>query len=188
MEVAETVKPAAFQGGDEIVIHAPIARVWQLIADSKELENWGPPVRQVVVHDVPEVLGSRRTVTAEMTSSGVAVTAEESATVKKKQVVHFVERRIEHVEGRKIGYRIEEDDMGLSKAITEVGFTMELEELSPRTTRIVWNFFQNPKGIFGRVMTPLFIRPRQRANRLAALRSLKRCAELNAHGETGPDR
>ena len=41
METTVPVKPAKFQGGDEITINAPIARVWSLIADSKMLEKWG---------------------------------------------------------------------------------------------------------------------------------------------------
>ena len=179
MQTALPVRPAQSQGGDEIVIDAPIERLWQLISDSKMLEKWGPPVREVGRIDAPERLGSRRNIVAEMTPRGAAITAGESATARKRKVAHFRELRIEHVEGRKIGYRIEEEDMGMFRMITEVGFTMELESLGPRRTRVVWTFFQNPKGLAGRIMNRLFIVHQQRKNRLGALDSLKRYAETH---------
>lgn len=179
METTLSVKPAKFQGGDEIIVNAPIERVWQLIADSKMLEKWGPPVREVTVIDSPEKLNSRRIVVGEFTTGGAVITAEESAKVQRKKVAHFHERRIEHVEGRKIGYRIEEEDIGMSKMLTEAGYTTELEFLGPNETRVVWKFFHNPKGVFGHTMNRLFILRAQRKNRLAALASLKRYAEIH---------
>ena len=177
METTLSVKPAAFQGGDEIVIDAPIERVWQLIADSKMLEKWGPPVREVTIIDTPERLGSRRDIVAEFTPSGGVITAEESAKAQKKKVAHFHELRIEHVEGHKIGYRIEREDIGMSKMLTEAGYTTELEALGPNKTRVVWKFFHNPKGMFGKIMNRLVILRQQRKNRLGALQALKRYAE-----------
>ena len=43
------------QGRDEITINALVERLWTLISDSKELENWGPPVRG----QVRQTLGGR---------------------------------------------------------------------------------------------------------------------------------
>src|SRR6266849_896526 len=37
------------QGRDDIVVHAPARILWQLISDSHELPDWGPPVRSVEV-------------------------------------------------------------------------------------------------------------------------------------------
>lgn len=181
VETTLPVKPARFQGQDEIVINAPIERVWHLISDSKMLENWGPPVREITVLDSPETLGSRRIVVAEFKPNGSVITADESATVRKKKLAHLHERRIEHIEGCKIGYRFEKEDIGIFKVITEVGYTTELESIQPNQTRVVWKFFHNPKGIFGTVMNRLFILPQQRKNRLGALASLKRYAESLEH-------
>ena len=36
---------AKLQGQDEILVAAPIERLWSLIADSTRLSEWGPPVR-----------------------------------------------------------------------------------------------------------------------------------------------
>lgn len=172
-----TEQQPPIQGEDDIIINAPIATVWRLIADSQELERWGPPVRQIKVFDLPETIGSRRLVVAEFTPSGGVVTASESAHTAKKQTAHFEERRIEHIEGRKIGYRIEKEDIGMSRLISEVGYTTELEPLGEDRTRVIWRFFHRPRGLFGMVMNRLFILPQQRRNRLGALRALKEYAE-----------
>ncbi len=72
--------------------------------------------------------------------------------------------------------------MGLSKLITEVGFAMEIEPLGENETRLVWTFNHNPRGVVGALMNRLFIRPRQRRNRLTALQALKRNAESEDKG------
>ena len=155
---------AAEQGRDEIVIEAPIARVWTLITDSRELAQWGPPVRGVTVLDAEpgrEVLGSRRRVEAEMQGKRGA----------------FVERRDLHVEGRAIGYVIEEETFGLFRFMTSPGFALELESGGPLRTRVTFRFFHDPRGVLGHVMNALVILRAQRVNRLAALASLKAYAE-----------
>ncbi len=172
-----TERQAPTQGEDDIVVDAPIATVWRLIADSRELERWGPPVRRVTVLDLPETLGSRRKVVAEFTPSGGVVTASESLRTTKKQTANFEERRIEHIEGRKIGYLIEKEDIGMFRIISDVGYTTELEPLGQDRTKVVWRFFHRPKGLVGMVMNWLFILPQQRQNRLGALRALKDYAE-----------
>lgn len=180
------VKPAAFQGADAVVIDAPIAVVWESISDSKALERWGPPVREVQVFDNPEGLGSRRLVIAEMTPSGGAITRAESLGVRNKRTARFMERRIEHAEGVRIAYRIDEDNMGLSRMLSEVGFSMEVTSIDQRTTQLVWAFQHNTKGLLAALMNPLVIRPQQRRNRLAALASLKVYAEEVARRSEGP--
>lgn len=156
--------PAKQQGRDEIVVEAPIARLWTLITDSRELARWGPPVRGVTVLDAApghETLGSRRRVEAEMQGRRGA----------------FVERRDLHIEGRAIGYVIEEETFGLFRLMTAPGFALELAAEGASRTRVVFTFFHDPRGILGHVMNVLVILRAQRTNRLAALASLKAYAE-----------
>ena len=40
---------AKLQGQDEILVEAPVERLWPLIADSTLLAEWGPPVRAVQI-------------------------------------------------------------------------------------------------------------------------------------------
>jgi hypothetical protein len=151
------------QGRDDIVVDAPTPILWQVISDSKELPNWGPPVRSVEVisqDEGAEKLGSARKIQAEFgRKSG-----------------YFIEHRVEHVEGRKIGYLIDEDSFGLDRILLRMGFSLELDATEDQATRVTFSFFHDPKGLKGLVMNPV-IKLQQRRNRLAALRSLKRHAE-----------
>jgi uncharacterized protein YndB with AHSA1/START domain len=159
---------AKLQGRDEILVAAPIEQLWSLIADSTRLPEWGPPVRKVEILGQPgqaEELGSRRRVEAEFDGKQGS----------------FVERRTEHVPGRKIAYLIEEESFGLFRVMTEPGFAIELESAGPGTTRVVWSFFHNPKGLIGQILNVLVILRQQRRNRLAALASLKQHAEKLVH-------
>ncbi len=160
---------AKLQGQDEIVVEAPVEQLWTLIADSTLLPDWGPPVRKVDVLGQPgqtEALGSRRRVEAEFEG--------------KKG--YFVERRTEHIQGRKIAYLIEEESFGLFQVITEPGFSIEIELAGPSQTRVVWSFFHNPKGLMGHILNSFVLLRQQRRNRLAALASLKQHAEKPDHG------
>jgi len=152
------------QGQDEIIVEAPVERLWPLIADSTLLPDWGPPVRKVVIigqSNQPESLGSRRRIEAELNG--------------KKG--YFVERRTQHIQGRKIAYLIEEENFGLFRVLTQVGFSIEIESAGPDKTRVIWSFFHNPKGLSGHILNVLVILRQQRRNRLAALASLKQYAE-----------
>ena len=141
------------QGRDEIIVNAPMETMWTLISDSKRLLDWGPPVRAVQIKgpaDQPEGLGSYRRVDAEFDG----------------QHGHFIEKRIEHIEGKKMAVHIEEETFGMFRLITDVGSSLEIEPVTEQQTRVIFTFFHRPKGIVGHIM-----------NRLAALASLKRYAE-----------
>lgn len=153
------------QGRDAIDVEAPADRLWQLIADSNELASWGPPVRKVEVRVQPgktEGVGTPRKVYARFG----------------KKSGYFVEHRVEHMPGGKIAYAIDEDTFGLSRMMSRIGFSLELEPLGANQTRVVFTFFHDPRGM-GRLLNPL-IKVQQRRNRLAALRSLKARAEERA--------
>lgn len=108
----------------------------------------------------PERLGSARKVHAEFgRKSG-----------------YFLEHRVEHIEGRKIAYLIDEDSFGLDRVVSRPGFSLELDPEGDHATRVTFSFFHDSKGLKGRIMNPM-IKFQQRRNRLAALSSLKRCAE-----------
>ena len=151
------------QGRDDIVVHAPARILWQLISDSHQLPNWGPPVKSVEVManvDDAEKLGTARKVHAEFgRKSG-----------------YFLEHRVEHVDGRKIAYLIDEENFGLADLVSRPGFSLELDPKGDQATRVIFSFFHDPRGFKGRIMNPL-IKLQQRRNRSAALSALKRRAE-----------
>jgi len=154
---------SVIQGQDAILVEAPIAQMWPLIADSRELGHWGPPVRGVTVltDDGQEGEGTWRRVDAEFAG----------------KPGHFLERRIEHIEGRKMAVLIEEETFGLFRLLSEVGSSLELLPVDANHTQVIFTFFHNTKGIAGSLMNQLVILRQQRRNRLAALASLKRYAE-----------
>ena len=152
---------AQLQGRDSIDINAPMAHLWTLISDSNRLLDWGPPVTAIEVIDYPEGVGTRRRVDAEFNG----------------KTGYFIERRIEHVDGKKTRFVIEEDSFGLSRMMTESGASLELIPLDKHHTRVVFSFYHNPKGLLGQVMNWLIILRQQRKNRLLALESLKTYAE-----------
>ena len=156
---------SAPQGRDTIDVDAPAGLLWDLIADSRELPSWGPPVKRVEVMGdkiEPERIGTPRKVEAQFG----------------RKAGYFVEHRVEHVEGRMIAYVIDKDDFGLARFMAGPGFSLELEPLSSGKTRVAFSFFHDPRGI-GRLLNPV-IKIQQRRNRLAALASLKREAERRA--------
>ncbi len=151
------------QGQDKIIVEASAEHLWRLISNSMELCNWGSPVRgvKVLTDDRHEGFDTWRRVDAEFNG---------------KQG-HFIERRIEHIEGRKMAVLIEEESFGLFQMLAEVGSSLEIEPLGPNRTKVIFTFFHNARGVPGYVMDGLVIRRQQRRNRLAALASLKKYAE-----------
>ena len=111
-----------------------------------------------------------------------AADAEKLGTARKVQAEfgqksgYFLEHRVEHVEGRKIAYLIDEDNFGISRLLSRPGFSLELDPQGDEATRVIFSFFHDPRGFKGWIMNPL-IKLQQRRNRLAALGSLKRHAE-----------
>jgi hypothetical protein len=93
---------------------------------------------------------------------------------------HFIERRIDHIEGRKIAILIEEETFGLFRLLSEVGSSLEIEPLGPTKAKVIFTFFHNTKGVLGYVMNVLFILRQQRRNRLVALAYLKKYAEQSS--------
>ena len=151
------------QGQDQITIEASVDRVWELIADSKMLEQWGPVVDRVDVRlnagETREDIGSHRHV---------------YITVGKRSD-RIIERRTEHNPNRRLAYRIEEDPF-LGSYLKDSGFTMELDPVGHSQTLFTFTFYQRPRGIRGWLMNPL-VRIMQSRGRRAGLASLKRLAE-----------
>lgn len=151
------------QGRDDIVIDASVQTLWSVISDSTELPNWGPPVRSVEIigrDEGAEKLGSARKIQA----------------VFGRKSGYFIEHRVEHLEGHKIGYLIDEDSFGMDRILLRMGFRLELDPSEGAATRVTFSFFHDTRGLKGRIMNPM-VRLQQRRARLVALRSLKRYAE-----------
>jgi hypothetical protein len=124
------------QGRDDILVDAPAVLLWDLIADSHRLPSWGPPVTGVqVLTDAgePERLGTARRVHARFG----------------RRSGWFLEHRVQHVQGRRVAYLIDEETFGLSRLVSRPGFSLELIPLDDGGTRVVFSFFHDPRGVQG---------------------------------------
>ncbi len=85
-----------------------------------------------------------------------AADAEKLGTARKVQAEfgqksgYFLEHRVEHVEGRKIAYLIDEDNFGISRLLSRPGFSLELDPQGDEATRVIFSFFHDPRGFKGR--------------------------------------
>ena len=153
------------QGRGEIIIDAPVEKVWPLIRDSKRLEDWGPPVEKIEVYLAPgqteESAGSKRKVEAKFTE---------------KRRGWYQEIRTEQIDGRKITFMIYEDSFGMGKILKDVGGAMEVVPDGDNKTRFIFTFYHRTKGFMGWLMNPM-IKMDQRKNRKKAMESLKRYVE-----------
>lgn len=153
------------QGRGEITINAPVSAVWQLIKDSKRLEDWGPPVQKIEIYLAPgqkeEDVGSKRKVYAKFTE---------------KRKGWYQEIRTEQIEGRKITFLIYEDSFGMQKILKDVGASMEVVPEGKDKTRFIVTFYHRTKGFMGWLLNPM-IKMDQKKNRLKMLQSIKQYAE-----------
>ena len=153
------------QGQGEIIINAPVSAVWQLIKDSKRLEDWGPPVQKVEIYLVEgqteEGEESKRKVFAKFTE---------------KRKGWYKEIRTEQVVGRKITFLIYEDSFGMAKILKDVGGAMEVVPEGKDKARFIVTFYHRTKGFMGWLMNPM-IKMDQKKNRLKMLQSIKQYAE-----------
>ncbi len=153
------------QGEDYIFIDKPISILWPLIQDSKQMEFWGPPVEKVEIEllsgQSEENVGSKRKVYAKFTE---------------KRKGWYQEVRTSQEEGKSITFRIYDDSFGMDKMLEDVGGKMELKEVAPNRTKLIFTFYHRPKSFLGWLMNPM-IKMDQKKNRLKALKSIKSYAE-----------
>lgn len=153
------------QGQGEVIINAPVSKVWQLIKDSIRLEDWGPPVQKIEIYlaagQTEEGAGSKRKVFAKFTE---------------KRKGWYEEIRTEQIEGRKISFHIYEDSFGMAKILKDVGGSMEVVPEGTDKTRFIFTFYHRTKGFMGWLMNPM-IKIDQKKNRTKAMQSLKSYVE-----------
>ena len=153
------------QGHDSIEINAPAAIVWPLIVDSKQMENWGPPVQKVDVRLLDgqnvESVGSYRKVYAKFSE---------------KRTGWYEEVRTDQQNGKSVTFLIINDSFGMAKLLEDVGARMAVEPINATTCRFDFTFYHRPKNLMGRIMNPL-VKADQKKNRKKALLSIKSFVE-----------
>ena len=98
------------QGQDEIVINAPVRRIWEVVANSALLPQWMPMVKHVDVESSEAKVGVVRTCDIE-------------AGEQKGQVT---ERCVEVVPQKKLSWVFDEENFGYARMLSALGFSVIL--------------------------------------------------------------
>ena len=154
------------QGRNEIVVHAPADRIWEILEDSESNRpHVLPMVRTCEIESGGrERIGAVRT--CEVDFGGKTGTT--------------VERCIERVAHRRLTHRIERDSFGFSRRLSDFWFSFILEPASAETTLVRIETHYDPNGIVGSLMSALMARRQFGKVRESALENLKRLAESTA--------
>lgn len=146
----------------EIAIQAPRDEVWAVVADSKLLPEWAPPVRQVnSLTERPEGIGTTRV--CEVVFGGRKGT--------------MTERCVEFDAPRRAGYVVDDDSLGFGRMFADYGFTISIEDGPELSSIARMDTYYTPRNPLFGLMNAVIMR-RRFANAVDELLSgLKRSSE-----------
>lgn len=147
------------QARNEIVIHAPISKVWSVITDISLLPNINPGV--ISATGTMNKVGETRT--CEMDNRGRKGT--------------MTERLIEFVPEQKTVWTIEEDSMGMKKMLSGTRFCFYLEKQSNNQTKLVNESYYSPIGFMPKVMNVLMMKSMMGKIQSKILNNIKKYSE-----------
>lgn len=142
---------------DQVIIKAPLERVWEAIRDPGEHAEWHPLVTSIAGE---HALGSTRTCSI-LAGNKPGTTQERCST---------------YDEARKIMWTIEQDSTGFSRMVSHWRAGFSLEPQGPDATRVTAQSLFTPKRFFARLLMP-GIRRRFHQTQRAILAGLKQHVE-----------
>lgn len=125
---------STLQARNEIMINAPVSKVWSVITDINLLPKINPGV--VSVKGTMNKQGETRT--CEMDNKGRKGT--------------MTERLIELVPEQKTVWTIEEDTMGMKKMLSGTRFCFYLEKQGDHQTKLINESYYQPNSFMGKMM------------------------------------
>jgi len=128
------------QARNEIIINAPVNRVWSVITDINLLPKINPGV--VSVTGTMDKQGETRT--CQMDNKGRKGT--------------MTERLIELVPEQKTVWTIEEDTMGMKKMLNGTRFCFYLEKIENNRTKLINESYYQPNSLIGKIMNALMMK------------------------------
>jgi uncharacterized protein YndB with AHSA1/START domain len=148
---------------DEIIVRAPLDRVWKAIEDPTAHAQWHPFLTHIEGEHAP---GAVRKCDVKV-GSKLATTEERCTT---------------YVEGHKIWWTIEHDTSGFSRTVSDWSAGFSLESKGPHRTRVVAQSLFTPTKFMARLMLPM-IRRKFHQTQQSILGGLKQHVEgsLYAH-------
>jgi carbon monoxide dehydrogenase subunit G len=128
------------QARNEILINAPISKVWSVITDINLLPKINPGV--VSVKGAMNTQGELRT--CEMDNKGRKGT--------------MTERLIELIPEQKTVWTIEEDSMGMKKMLSGTRFCFYLEKQNDNQTKLINESYYAPVGFMAKIMNMIMMK------------------------------
>lgn len=138
---------------DQIIVSAPINKVWEAIKSPTTHSQWHPFVTRI---SGEHKLGEVRTCDVNVGN----------------KLAHTEERCTSYDEGRKIIWAIEKDSSGFSRMVSDWSAGFSLESRGPDTTLVIAQSVFSPKKLFVRLVMPL-IRRKFHQTQQAILNGLK---------------
>lgn len=128
------------QARNEIVVNAPVSKVWALITDIEQVHKTNPGVIKAT-GTMDKLNGTR---TCEVNNNGRTGT--------------MTERLVELVPEKKTVWTIESDTMGMSKMLKDTRFCFYLEKIADNKTKIVNESYYAPANFIGTIMNALMMK------------------------------
>ena len=147
------------QARNEIVVNAPVNRIWAVITDINLLHKVNPGVIKA---------------TGRMDKQGETRACEFDNKGRKGTMT---ERLIECVPEKKTAWTIEKDTMGMSKMLKETRFCFILDKLDDNRTRVVNESYYQPANLFVSIMNTLMMKKKMRQIQEQILANIKLLTE-----------
>jgi uncharacterized membrane protein len=145
------------QARNEIIINAPVSKLWTLMTDINQLQRVNPWVLKA---------------TGRMDKQGETRTCEF-----KDRKGTMTEKLIELVPEKKTVWTIENDTMGMSKNLKDTRFCFYLEELGDNKTKVVNESYYQPANLFSKIMNSLMMKKRMSQIQEQILQNIKSLTE-----------
>lgn len=129
-------------GKTEKVIDQPVSVIWAIIENNTHLPGWVPSVRSVDPPDSIEKAGSIRQCQVDMGG----------------QKGYIVEKCIERNDENRLVYRVEDDSLGLGKMCKNLGFSIGLQSVNAKSTKVKLETFADPANLIARILIPLVLK------------------------------
>jgi hypothetical protein len=145
-----------------VQVHADLAAIWGVIADSSLLPQWAGVVKDVTyLGDEEEGVGMTRHCNVELGGRKGTMT----------------ERCVEFVPHRRASYVVDEDTLGFDRMLVDYGFTITLDPRSDRTTALRIDTYYTPRNPLYALVNRLLLRRRMRKLLDGLLQGLKQFSE-----------
>lgn len=125
-----------------ILIHAPLKRVWNIFSDNSLLNKWAPHVQNVNSETETLTTGSSRS--CEVTING--------------KTGKLIERITVNIPYERIEYVVDEETFGIKKILNDFGFAVTFTVMDDQVTKLTMQNNYTPKNIFVSMMNTLMIR------------------------------